>query len=1120
MLLAALFVLMLFPRASAPAVASQRASGEIVAREVVQHDPARTAGGLTVRTESGTELGLKDAGATGGGTLLFTSDPVDAGQAFDHLGVHWIAALGSEDTFYVEVRTSRDGASWSEWAVFTADEDMADHDRNEWFAGPYAVPAARFAQYRIWLTGGDAGALEQVALSFMDVSDLNAGPIARLVNDLHGALSDFGRSYAEAAPAGASAIRSRQDWAADENLMLWAPKYQPVQKAIIHHTVTDDGGTNPAASIRSIYYYHAVTRGWGDIGYNYIVDKFGNIWTGRQGGDGVIGGHAYGWNNGTIGVAALGDYSVNAPTGQLQGALENIIALKFKQLGLQPYGNDVFTHQEQGPNGQWVNVTSSPPNIQGHRNANYILSREGGQTACPGNGIYNMLDGIRRLAQAAVDNGYTTLPYVEPQLGKAGVPGTPIPVSVSVTNRGVTSIPAGTAVSYKLLSKGAVSVSQGAAAQLQSAIAPGASASVNVPLTIPVMGTYIVRWDLQSNGMWWNDLYRTPYRDVAFRAADWGADWVTDNVPLSWTAGEIRTITVTVLNDGGRTWNATGAGPVKLGYKWVSDATGNTFPGPSLVPLPADVAPGQQVRLPIVVTAPQYPTNYTLYLDLYKENEFAFADKGIAPDDTPTGVSVDFKAGYQWSAPALTAGQTATVPVTITNLGRGIFPVTNSFPVNLGYHWLSASGQTVVWDGARTKLGADLGPQQSVSVNAQVTAPPTGGNYQLRFDLVQEGVAWFSTKGVTPGNAMVTVAGPVLPAFGAAYAPGAPSLPVAGTPASVPITLTNTSNFTWSAAGMNPVTLSYHWADTGGRTVVWDGARTKLLADVPPQGTAQLAANIVFPSKAGTYLLRWDLVQEGVSWFSGKGVATLDQTVSVTPNVPLFYGGSIDASGTPAAMGTGMTVSVPLKVQNLSNFDFDSSINLSYHWYDASGASVVWDGVRTSLAGLRQGEVRAVSVQVAVPATVGGYTLRYDVVREGVAWFSSKGMQLPSRSVAVQLPPYGATYAVQSAVTGQAGTSVTVPVTLTNNGSLAWQGGLFNLAYHLYSPSGAVVVWDGARSPLPGLVSPGQSIVVNAMVAVPATAGTYTVRFDLVQEGTTWFSSQGVAQGTVTLAAQ
>src|SRR2546428_3937464 len=87
-LLAALFVLMLFPRASAPAVASQRASGEIVAREVGQHHPTRTAGGLTVRTETGTELGLKDPGATGGRTLPFTSHPGGARRAFDPLGVH------------------------------------------------------------------------------------------------------------------------------------------------------------------------------------------------------------------------------------------------------------------------------------------------------------------------------------------------------------------------------------------------------------------------------------------------------------------------------------------------------------------------------------------------------------------------------------------------------------------------------------------------------------------------------------------------------------------------------------------------------------------------------------------------------------------------------------------------------------------------------------------------------------------------------------------------------------------------------------------------------------------------------------------------------------------------
>src|SRR5205823_5823581 len=98
---------------------------------------------------------------------------------------------------------------------------------------------------------------------------------------------------------GAPKILTRQDWGADESLMDWMPQYlRPHTKAVIHHTVTDDGKNDVAATIRSIYYYHAVSLKWGDIGYQYLVDKFGNIWTGRQGGDHVVGGHAYGWNNG------------------------------------------------------------------------------------------------------------------------------------------------------------------------------------------------------------------------------------------------------------------------------------------------------------------------------------------------------------------------------------------------------------------------------------------------------------------------------------------------------------------------------------------------------------------------------------------------------------------------------------------------------------------------------------------------------------------------------------------------------------------------------------------------------------------------------------------------------
>ena len=52
---------------------------------------------------------------------------------------------------------------------------------------------------------------------------------------------------------------------------------------IIHHTVTQHQEADPAATVRAIYYYHAVTQGWGDIGYNFLVDLHGNVYEGRYG---------------------------------------------------------------------------------------------------------------------------------------------------------------------------------------------------------------------------------------------------------------------------------------------------------------------------------------------------------------------------------------------------------------------------------------------------------------------------------------------------------------------------------------------------------------------------------------------------------------------------------------------------------------------------------------------------------------------------------------------------------------------------------------------------------------------------------------------------------------------
>jgi hypothetical protein len=240
----------------------------------------------------------------------------------------------------------------------------------------------------------------------------------------------------------------------------------------------------------------------------------------------------------------------------------------------------------------------------------------------------------------------------------------------------------------------------------------------------------------------------------------------------------------------------------------------------------------------------------------------------------------------------------------------------------------------------------------------------------------------------------------------------------------------------------------------------------------------------------------------------------------VSPYVAPFYGGAFTVDAVPTTLGPKVTTTVPVKVFNLSNFEWGSDVNLSYHWYDAAGKVVVWDGLRTSLAGMKVGEIRIVQMNVTTPTAIGAYILRPDIAREGVTWFSGQGMMLPSRNITVAVPPYGATYQSVPTFGAALNTVTTVAVTLTNNGSLTWQPGAVNLSYHLYAASGNVYVWDGLRTALPAAVAPGSSVTVNAIIRVPTVAGAYRVAFDLVREGVAWFSTQNVTTGSSTLQAQ
>jgi hypothetical protein len=112
----------------------------------------------------------------------------------------------------------------------------------------------------------------------------------------------------------------------------------------------------------------------------------------------------------------------------------------------------------------------------------------------------------------------------------------------------------------------------------------------------------------------------------------------------------------------------------------------------------------------------------------------------------------------------------------------------------------------------------------------------------------------------------------------------APSSLSRGSKPSVRLAITNDGTVSWAPTGARPIRLSYHWrsgACPGGRVEVWDGLRTNLTGNVAPGSTVELEAHVDTPTKAGTYCLQFDLVREGVAWFSTRGGTMSSTTIRV-----------------------------------------------------------------------------------------------------------------------------------------------------------------------------------------------------------------------------------------------
>jgi uncharacterized protein YgiM (DUF1202 family) len=302
---------------------------------------------------------------------------VQADFPFFAVGVHWAGEVGTWPT--IELSFSPDGATFTEPVYLNAQEVDAgrpDRDGRIFTDLAFIGGGASFVRYRVLDLDDNPTSAAGLGLTYIDAT---AGPETP---------TETGFAAEALPPLQQPTIISRAGWGANESYRFdafgesWTREYREVRHAIIHHTVTTNSPSqNGAAEVRAVYAYHALTRGWGDIGYNYLTDRFGNIYEGRFGGENVVGGHAYQYAFGSSGIGNLGTFNTVDVTAAQRSAIVAITAWVAR--ALDPLGFEDFL---EAPN---------LPTICGHRDVT--------QDTCPGNALYDDLPGIRQAVKDILD---------------------------------------------------------------------------------------------------------------------------------------------------------------------------------------------------------------------------------------------------------------------------------------------------------------------------------------------------------------------------------------------------------------------------------------------------------------------------------------------------------------------------------------------------------------------------------------------------------------------------------------------------------------------------------------------------------------------------------------------
>jgi hypothetical protein len=321
---------------------------------------------------------------------------LDAGFRFNTVAALLHLARPYDPRLRLTLRTSLDGVTWEPWSTlpFIRSEGRPGTVRHpdDTASQPLWIGAARFIQYRIMLGGRPATPRTVQRLRFVFINTLDGGESPAQVESATQA--EAAQTDTLAAASSRPAIVTRAGWGADESWRRHGPEYARVRMAFVHHTAgtTDYTREQAPAIVRAVYYYHDRVLGFSDIGYNFLIDRYGTIYEGRYGGirRGVVGAQVLGFNSHSTGVSMMGTFDTNRPTPEMLNSLERLLVWKLSLTHRDPLGwaRMLSAGADRYRAGVWARLR----NISSHG--------EVGITGCPGKLMEARMWQVRRTAEA------------------------------------------------------------------------------------------------------------------------------------------------------------------------------------------------------------------------------------------------------------------------------------------------------------------------------------------------------------------------------------------------------------------------------------------------------------------------------------------------------------------------------------------------------------------------------------------------------------------------------------------------------------------------------------------------------------------------------------------------